>query len=503
MGIDDQGVTRSTPSPGLGIDLPTSSRDRQTPQLSINVPKNHESLPILPQFEKSVGPSQSDKLQDAADIQPRQFPSSDTSFESITQLPTPIINTGSFGFLPVEGTINIPKRSNKHGNRIISEYKPIDRHQYVPQRVSSYPTDKTVQLPEPCNKGVMDGATQFDSRYGRYQFVKILGRGSFSTVVLAERDGLADPVTNSPGQLAVKIVTFPTKNKSHMKNFRYFLLRELHILSMINHSNIIHLLDYNVSSGLEYEFDQETDESDPDHVPYPASPLEEDSNSQYMFLNYCPGGNLFEFCSQNYKLYCRDVRYWRTVRIIVKELLQAVSYMHKNGVVHRDIKLENILLNYEVEQLLSNDFSGPVTCLTDFGLAKIISPNQLLSTRCGSLDYVAPEILMGLKYNGKLTDSWAVGVLIYCLLEDRLPFDLPSFHHMAQTGISPSVIKRRMSKNSPAHRIAMIDWDWYGINDVLEVVDNELKEIIGELQKVVNSLLVRRDRRVTVDEINY
>ena len=74
-----------------------------------------------------------------------------------------------------------------------------------------------------------------------------------------------------------------------------------------------------------------------------------------------------------------------------------------------------------------------------------------MSTRCGSQDYIAPEILMGLKYNGKLTDTWSIGVIIYSILENRLPFDIPppssTTHYNSSTSPnrgSPTVIKKKI-----------------------------------------------------------
>lgn len=76
----------------------------------------------------------------------------------------------------------------------------------------------------------------------------------------------------------------------------------------------------------------------------------------------------------------------------------------------------------------------------------------MLTTRCGSEDYAAPEILLGQPYDGRATDAWALGVLLYALIEGRLPFDAP-----------PG--KPDRSRNT--HRIARCDWIWckYGDED--------------------------------------
>ncbi|KAI8337721.1 kinase-like domain-containing protein [Chlamydoabsidia padenii] len=61
--------------------------------------------------------------------------------------------------------------------------------------------------------------------------------------------------------------------------------------------------------------------------------------------------------------------------------------------------------------------------ITDFGLARVIDPQQpLLTTRCGSEEYVAPEIVQGIGYDGRLTDTWALGVILFAMLVGYLPF---------------------------------------------------------------------------------
>jgi protein-serine/threonine kinase len=90
---------------------------------------------------------------------------------------------------------------------------------------------------------------------------------------------------------------------------------------------------------------------------------------------------------------------------------------------------------------------SPLIALSDLGLSRPYDPHSpLLTTRCGSTDYAAPEIILGQPYDGRLTDSWALGVILYCLLESRLPFDPPP-----ESRRSPKI----------AHRIAMGQWKWY------------------------------------------
>lgn len=97
-------------------------------------------------------------------------------------------------------------------------------------------------------------------------------------------------------------------------------------------------------------------------------------------------------------------------------------------------------------------YSTPLVTLTDLGLSRRIDPaNPLLTTRCGSEDYAAPEILLGQPYDGRATDAWALGVLLYALMEGRLPFDAP-----------PNA--RRPGR--VGHRVARCEWIWVRFGDV-------------------------------------
>jgi protein-serine/threonine kinase len=96
----------------------------------------------------------------------------------------------------------------------------------------------------------------------------------------------------------------------------------------------------------------------------------------------------------------------------------------------------------------------PIATLTDLGLSRRIPAppeSPLLTTRCGSEDYAAPEILLGQPYDGRSTDAWALGVLLYALMEGRLPFDPP-----------PGNVG---SRSRAAHRIARCDWVWVKFGD--------------------------------------
>ncbi|TKY70692.1 CBL-interacting serine/threonine-protein kinase 1 [Spatholobus suberectus] len=100
---------------------------------------------------------------------------------------------------------------------------------------------------------------------------------------------------------------------------------------------------------------------------------------------------------------------------IFQQLIDCVSFCHNKGVFHRDLKLENVLV----------DAKGSIK-ITDFNLSALpqhFRADGLLHTTCGSPNYVATEILANKGYDGAISDIWSYGVILYVILEGYLPFD--------------------------------------------------------------------------------
>ena len=97
---------------------------------------------------------------------------------------------------------------------------------------------------------------------------------------------------------------------------------------------------------------------------------------------------------------------------LLKPLTEAILYLHNRGVVHRDIKPENILCGDRISDIK----------IADFGLSKIVAPADKMKLPCGTLTYVAPEVLSMGGY-GREADLWSVGVIMHLVLRGRLPFD--------------------------------------------------------------------------------
>lgn len=288
--------------------------------------------------------------------------------------------------------------------------------------------------------------------------VRQLGQGTFSKVYLAtcERTAAKDPLDEHSLDLrklvAIKVVEHGPAGGADEERVELSLKREVEMLRSVSHPSLVHMraFDHNEAQAL-------------------------------LVLTYCPGGDLFDVASDH-----RDVLSIDIVQRVFAEMVSAVRYLHEKLIVHRDIKLENVLLNLPISSvpLLKNPQSHPypIATLTDLGLSRRIPAppeSPLLTTRCGSEDYAAPEILLGQPYDGRSTDAWALGVLLYALMEGRLPFDPPP---------------GKAGRTRAAHRIARCDWVWVKFGDDDGEWDPEKGKDWAGARECVESLLKKASR---------
>ncbi|TNN13324.1 Serine/threonine-protein kinase SIK3 isoform 1 [Schistosoma japonicum] len=219
-------------------------------------------------------------------------------------------------------------------------------------------------LPEPNNNSntVQSNASQ---RIGPYYLGPTLGRGNFAVVKLGKHSQLSVKV-------AIKIMN---KDLIGSKNLGK-VSRELEAMKRCQHPHIIRLY----------------------HV------METESNI-FMVTEYASKGEVFDHISLSHAFTEKEARelFW--------QIVCAIEFCHASGIVHRDLKAENLLLDA--------DFKIKVA---DFGFCNFFQNDQLLSTHCGSPQYAAPELFKGEPYDGTLADVWSLGVILYILVCGSFPF---------------------------------------------------------------------------------
>lgn len=153
-------------------------------------------------------------------------------------------------------------------------------------------------------------------------------------------------------------------------------------------------------------------------------------------LEYIEGTNLFHWIKQN-----RLAEEEKTRRLF-REICKIVSYMHSRGIVHRDIKLENIMMSVapssqakkrqsrpgsgaqgaaDLHSSVTHDISNVQPKLIDFGLSKVLLPGERSADPYGTLAYCSPEIIAKKPHTTK-TDVWSLGIVLYTMLTRRMPF---------------------------------------------------------------------------------
>ncbi|KZT33337.1 Pkinase-domain-containing protein [Sistotremastrum suecicum HHB10207 ss-3] len=144
------------------------------------------------------------------------------------------------------------------------------------------------------------------------------------------------------------------------------------------------------------------------HHPHIAQLYEVIATETYVWLvtELCSGGELFDYLVEQRHLTEEDCQR------IFGQLCLALAYAHGRGVVHRDLKLENVLLDQRCRVKLG-----------DFGFTREFERGTLLDTYCGTTAYASPEMIRLQKYSGPETDVWSLGIILYTLLTGSLPFD--------------------------------------------------------------------------------
>lgn len=277
------------------------------------------------------------------------------------------------------------KHNNDSGSTITSQMSPVTEtrriggdteHKEPPSKYTEYYRARE----DLTGKTHINHSTDFflkknvnyveDQWIGKYKLTKTLGKGSSAKVVQA-----LDTETNET--VAIKIIERNTKKTSDIRIFREILL-----CSLFNHPHIVKLLDFF-------------------HTDKYFFLIFENVDGCQLYDVVLKSGHLSEEAARKY----------------FRQIVSAVDYIHRNAVVHRDLKIENIMVD-------KNDDIK----LIDFGLSNFYDNDDLLNTFCGSLYFAAPELLMGQRYVGPEIDVWSLGVVLYVMICGKVPFDDESIH---------------------------------------------------------------------------
>lgn len=204
------------------------------------------------------------------------------------------------------------------------------------------------------------------SRIGPFIFRGTVGAGAFSVVKLAYH-------SESKLYFAAKIV--PRLRLSHDDLEERFEM-EIRINQQMHHPGVVQIVD-----------------------------LLKDDLNYYIFMEFCPNGELFKYIINRKKLDEKETAFF------MYQFLDSIRYVHSLGVAHRDLKPENLLLDSNCQLKIS-----------DFGLSKFVGTTEIVDTPCGSPCYASPECLSGQSYNGKKSDIWSIGVIMFAMCTGQLPW---------------------------------------------------------------------------------
>ena len=220
-------------------------------------------------------------------------------------------------------------------------------------------------------------------KIGDYLLIKSLGKGSFGEVFLTQKQ-------NNPTLYATKKINL---SKLSSKDGMRYIKNEIKIMKQLDHENIIKLHD-----------------------------CYQTAHSIYLIMDYINGGSLSDFLSK-YKLKNGEPLPQKAIHYIVKQIVNGLIYIHSKNIIHRDIKLDNILINFPTKSQKENlDYSLAQIKIIDFGLS---TQADLAKSAVGSPLYMDPVILEKYKKAGgiekfksydKKADIWSLGVITYEML---------------------------------------------------------------------------------------
>ncbi len=327
---------------------------------------------------------------------------------------------------------NISKNNNNSSLNNISEISKVS----TVMRDSKYYMNKSSELIKYIQTFYSKNKSYPKTKINFYLYGRRIGQGAFGKVNL----GL-NVLTGRV--VAIKsFKTTPIKKFQHkMKKIQY----ETELMKRFNHKNITKILE--VFNDEEY---------------------------MLIIMEYINGGNLFSFVKKRRKLSEKMAKF------LFRQIILGIQHIHSKNVVHRDIKLENILI----------DFDNNVK-ICDFGIGKVLeNEDELLYDKCGTPMYMAPEIILANDdngYKGFPVDIWSSGITLYIMLSGSLPFNIKNKNNN----------KEDMALNSIKDKNNI-----FLQNQIINVKPKEIENISIEAKNLLKGLLNKNpSKRLTCSQI--
>ncbi|KAG7208922.1 hypothetical protein KM043_015101 [Ampulex compressa] len=210
-----------------------------------------------------------------------------------------------------------------------------------------------------------------------YNTKDLIGHGAFAVVFRGRHRKKPNFV------VAIKSITKKSLAKS--QNLLGKEIKILKELTELHHENVVALLD-----------------------------CKESNHNVFLVMEYCNGGDLADYLGAKGTL-SED-----TIRVFLKQLAGAMKALHAKGVVHRDLKPQNILLSHNCGKACPQPHQITLK-IADFGFARFLQDGVMAATLCGSPMYMAPEVIMSLQYDAK-ADLWSLGTIVFQCLTGKAPF---------------------------------------------------------------------------------
>ena len=239
-----------------------------------------------------------------------------------------------------------------------------------------------------------------NKRIENITLLNVLGKGSFGTVYLSKKDG-------KNGYFATKQIERTMADKP---SFHKYFENELRILHGLNHPNIVHLEDLKV-----------------------------DNKNYYIVMEYINGGSLTDCLGKYRKKYGKAFPE-EIVQYLMRQIVDAIKYIHNKKIIHRDLKLDNIMVSFnnEVDKNTMNMMRAVIKKI-DFGFAIQLTQNNLASSVLGSPINMDPAILKEMASRGKKinqlgydqkADIWSLGTICYELLIGQSVFNAETMNDL-------------------------------------------------------------------------